>query len=251
MDSSQLYGKQQWSSFQLEKSMRRIKSKRKRLRSDSSQSVAAVSKLRKLKKKLRGLKSLQASLVRCESDMPKELRPNPGSSSDDPQDGGEEPKSQCRSETFQDIKPILEKNCMSCHSQKVSSRGVWQLDEVWFEANALFARGKPEFSEIYRRLIGNPESYEPADMPLGDQSLSQDEIAKIRCWISGEGGSGGDEDPSDDGSGDDNGGGGGSVPPSSPVPQYSFVCDGNRDPSPRPLMRLSTVQYRNTIRDLL
>src|SRR3954467_2629787 len=45
--------------------------------------------------------------------------------------------------------------------------------------------------------------------------------------------------------------GGGGAGGSGPGNDQSALCQKNPDPGPTPLMKLSTVQYRNTVRDLL
>ncbi len=84
-----------------------------------------------------------------------------------------------------DIAPVLVSRCASCHNG-AKARGAYKLDTF---ANLLqpgtsdakpVVPGKPEESELYRRLVAeNPKER----MPPGDDALSADEIAAIKKWI--------------------------------------------------------------------
>jgi len=76
-----------------------------------------------------------------------------------------------------DIQPIFEKNCYSCHSEKLQSGGL-RLDRRE-SALAKIAPGKPANSELYRRVAGIGDAKR---MPLGGK-LDDSQIALIRSWI--------------------------------------------------------------------
>src|SRR5215469_16922689 len=76
-----------------------------------------------------------------------------------------------------DIQPIFEKNCYSCHSEKLQSGGL-RLDKPE-SAFAKIAPGKPADSELYRRVAGIGDAKR---MPLGGK-LDDSQIALIRTWI--------------------------------------------------------------------
>lgn len=69
-----------------------------------------------------------------------------------------------------DIQPVFEKNCSSCHGEKVQSAGL-RLDRKESAA--------PKLNEIYRRISSSDAA---ARMPLGGQ-LPAAQIALIKAWI--------------------------------------------------------------------
>lgn len=86
---------------------------------------------------------------------------------------------------LRDIAPILNRRCAGCHGPK-KTEGGYRLHAF---ANLMTAgeseeppvvAGKPEESEIYRRLI---ETDENLRMPQLDDPLSGKEIALVRNWI--------------------------------------------------------------------
>ena len=84
-----------------------------------------------------------------------------------------------------DVAPVLVSRCASCHNG-AKARSAYKLDTF---ANLLqpgtsdakpVVPGKPEESELYRRLVAeNPKER----MPPGDDALSTNEIAAIKKWI--------------------------------------------------------------------
>lgn len=90
-----------------------------------------------------------------------------------------------RTRFLRDIAPILNRRCAGCHGPK-KTEGGYRLHAFAnlmtageSEASPIVA-GKPEKSEIYRRLI---ETDEDLRMPQLDDPLSAEEIGLIRNWI--------------------------------------------------------------------
>ncbi len=84
-----------------------------------------------------------------------------------------------------DVAPVLVSRCASCHGG-VKARGDYKLNtfDNLLQPGASGANvvvpGKPEESELYRRLV----STDPKErMPPGDDALSADEIAAVKRWI--------------------------------------------------------------------
>ncbi|MFO0821674.1 MAG: c-type cytochrome domain-containing protein [Gemmataceae bacterium] len=84
-----------------------------------------------------------------------------------------------------DVAPVVVSRCVSCHGD-VKARGEYRLDNF---ANLLkpgasdtnpIVPGKPDESELYRRLVlDDPKKR----MPPGDDPLTSEEIATIKKWI--------------------------------------------------------------------
>ena len=87
---------------------------------------------------------------------------------------------------LRDVAPILLRRCSGCHGSRVS-RGGYRLHDfsslmrAGESAEVPVVAGKPEASELYRRLI---EKDPDARMPREDDALSATEIGLIRSWIS-------------------------------------------------------------------
>lgn len=82
---------------------------------------------------------------------------------------------------FTSARPILEKNCMPCHSAEKASGGL-RLDR---RTNALkvLSPGSPENS-VLLLTVDRPAS-KPGAMPPGGPQLSADDRAALRSWIAG------------------------------------------------------------------
>ena len=78
-----------------------------------------------------------------------------------------------------EIQPVLERNCYSCHGEKLQSAGL-RLDQKQ-SALAKLVPGKAAESEIYRRVVGVGNL---ARMPMGG-ALPAAQIALIKAWIDG------------------------------------------------------------------
>jgi len=86
---------------------------------------------------------------------------------------------------LKDIAPILNRRCTGCHGPK-KTEGGYRLHALAnlmtageSEASPVVA-GKPDESEVYRRLI---ETDDDLRMPQLDDPLSAEEISLIRIWI--------------------------------------------------------------------
>lgn len=84
-----------------------------------------------------------------------------------------------------DVAPVLVSRCASCHNG-AKARGEYKIDTITnllqpgASGAAAVVPGKPDESELYRRLVAdNPKER----MPPGDDPLSADEIAAVRKWI--------------------------------------------------------------------
>ena len=86
---------------------------------------------------------------------------------------------------LRDVAPILLRRCSGCHGSRVS-RGGYKLHDFSSlmrtgESGELpVVAGKPEASELYRRLL---EKDPDVRMPREDDALSATEIGRIRNWI--------------------------------------------------------------------
>jgi len=79
-----------------------------------------------------------------------------------------------------DVQPIFTRSCIVCHG---GQHGLW-LDSyehalVGGEMGPVIVPGDPQASELYRRITGVSQ---PA-MPLGQPSLSPNDIAVIERWV--------------------------------------------------------------------
>jgi cytochrome c553 len=81
-----------------------------------------------------------------------------------------------------DIRPIFSDNCYQCHGpDKNKRKGDLRLDTKEGVASTL-AAGKPEESELIRRLT-TPDKDERMPAPKSGKSLSAPQIALIKKWI--------------------------------------------------------------------
>ena len=84
-----------------------------------------------------------------------------------------------------DVAPILVSRCSSCHGG-LKARGNYKLntfDNLLKEGKSdakPIVPGKPEESELFRRLIATDETER---MPPGDDPLATEEIAIVKSWI--------------------------------------------------------------------
>jgi WD40 repeat protein/mono/diheme cytochrome c family protein len=88
-------------------------------------------------------------------------------------------------EFLSDVAPVLVSRCASCHNG-ANARGDYKLNtfenllQPGESGAKVVVAGKPDESELYRRLVAN----DPQErMPPGDDPLSADEIALIKKWI--------------------------------------------------------------------
>ncbi|MEO1999938.1 MAG: DUF1549 domain-containing protein, partial [Planctomycetaceae bacterium] len=88
-----------------------------------------------------------------------------------------------------DIRPLLADRCYGCHGPDAATRKAGlRLDQESAAKAALaesghiaIVNGRPQDSEIMRRITDSENPMPPADSKL---SLTPDEIARIRRWIS-------------------------------------------------------------------
>ena len=83
--------------------------------------------------------------------------------------------------TAQNAYLIFEKYCIGCHSEGGSFAESLIIDWSLLLENGTVVPGKPEESELYRRLLGPTER--GLQMPFGQPPLSDEAIATIRSWI--------------------------------------------------------------------
>ena len=83
--------------------------------------------------------------------------------------------------TAQNVYLIFEKSCVGCHSEGGAFAESLIINWSLLLENGTVVPGKPEESELYRRLLGPTER--GAQMPFGQPSLSDEAIATIRNWI--------------------------------------------------------------------
>lgn len=84
-----------------------------------------------------------------------------------------------------EVAPVMVSRCVSCHGG-LKARGEYKLNtfDNLLKPGASDAKpvvpGKPEESELYRRLVAT----DPKErMPPGDDPLTVDEIAAVKAWI--------------------------------------------------------------------
>ena len=83
-----------------------------------------------------------------------------------------------------DIRPILSENCFACHGPDASKRAAeLRLDERDAAvAKAAFVPGKPEESELIRRIFSNdPDTVMPT--PDSHKSLTPQQKESLKAWI--------------------------------------------------------------------
>src|SRR3954468_19123802 len=84
------------------------------------------------------------------------------------------------------IQPILSENCAKCHGEKRASGKLRMhtaaaLKEKWETEKGLIVSGKPEESELYKRLVLPKD--DKKRMPKGGEPLAKDKIELIAKWI--------------------------------------------------------------------
>ncbi len=84
------------------------------------------------------------------------------------------------------VLPILQQNCEKCHGEKRASGGMRLntaagLKAKWDKAKDLIVAGKPEESELYKRLVLPKDNKKR--MPKGGEPLAKDKIDLIAQWI--------------------------------------------------------------------
>ena len=86
-----------------------------------------------------------------------------------------------------DIRPILAENCFACHGPDFAARKANLRLDKFADAtmdrsgHAAIVKGKPEASEIIRRVMGKGSIMPPAE---GHQALKPAQIAILKRWIS-------------------------------------------------------------------
>jgi mono/diheme cytochrome c family protein len=94
-----------------------------------------------------------------------------------------------RIEYSRDIRPILSENCFACHGFDEEARQAGlRLDtaEGAYEdrgAMAALVPGRPEESELWRRILSDDESGEKMPPPESNLVLEDEQIELIRRWI--------------------------------------------------------------------
>lgn len=80
------------------------------------------------------------------------------------------------SENFQLAQAVILSKCVSCH-------GAWaDYSEEDYISSGLIEVGLSQDSELYVRIRGN-DSSTSGDMPTNGNTLTSDEIVKIKTWI--------------------------------------------------------------------
>ncbi len=84
-----------------------------------------------------------------------------------------------------DIAPILLRRCAGCHGER-TNLGGWRahtfaaLSKKGSSGVSPLVPGKPEESEIYRRLLAKDESIR---MPKSDDPLAPEQLSLVKRWI--------------------------------------------------------------------
>ena len=84
------------------------------------------------------------------------------------------------------VLPILQANCGKCHGEKRASAKMRlhtaaALKEKWDKEKNLIVAGKPEESELYKRLVLPKD--DKKRMPKGGEPLAKEKIELIARWI--------------------------------------------------------------------
>ncbi len=82
------------------------------------------------------------------------------------------------------VRPIFARHCIACHGGVTRSGGMSFLypETVLPPGEAVVVPGKPEASELYRRITSNDPDYRMPPPDKGD-GLSREEVDIIRRWI--------------------------------------------------------------------
>ena len=84
-----------------------------------------------------------------------------------------------------DIAPILLRRCAGCHGER-TNLGGWRahtfaaLTKTGSSGAKPLVPGKPEASELYRRLVAKDESVR---MPKSDDPLAPEQLSLVKRWI--------------------------------------------------------------------
>ena len=84
------------------------------------------------------------------------------------------------------VLPILQENCGKCHGEKKAAAKLRvhtaaALKEKWDQSKGLITAGKPEESELYKRI--SLPAGDKKLMPKGGEPLAKDKIDLIGRWI--------------------------------------------------------------------
>ncbi len=84
------------------------------------------------------------------------------------------------------IQPVLVEHCGKCHGEKRASAKMRlhtaaAIKEKWDAEKDLIVAGKPEESELYKRLVLPKDNKKR--MPKGGEPLAKDQIDLIAKWI--------------------------------------------------------------------
>lgn len=84
------------------------------------------------------------------------------------------------------VLPVLQESCGKCHGEKRASakmrlHSAAALKEKWDTSKGLITAGKPEESELYKRLV--LAKVDKKRMPKGGEPLAKDKIELIARWI--------------------------------------------------------------------
>src|SRR3954467_1135409 len=89
-----------------------------------------------------------------------------------------------------DIRPILSDRCFACHGPDRNNRKANLRLDIEAEAKAALkgnrfaiVPGKPEQSEVFRRITSTSKTLRMPPAYLGHDALPQHEIALLRTWI--------------------------------------------------------------------
>lgn len=83
-----------------------------------------------------------------------------------------------------DVRPILSENCFRCHGPDAKSRQAGlRLDDKSSAYTQAIVPGKPEESELIKRITSNDPSYRMPPPAASAKSLTAAEIATLRQWI--------------------------------------------------------------------
>ena len=84
-----------------------------------------------------------------------------------------------------EIAPIIQRRCVGCHGER-TNLGEWRahtfaaLLKSGASGKAMIVPGKPEASELYRRILTKDED---TRMPKSDDALDARQLALVKRWI--------------------------------------------------------------------
>lgn len=88
---------------------------------------------------------------------------------------------QVKTDFAKDVAPVLEQQCLACHSQQKRAGGLAIVSREALIARNAIIPGKPDASPLY--VLSALPSGKPGAMPPGGPRMPDDQLAALRNWI--------------------------------------------------------------------